>query len=727
MRQLVKWLVSLSSLLLSVGSVYAVDLEKLAKSEWLELKTPNFYVVTDAELEVADKFLQDLESFRFFIAYILNLDMLEGVPPVKILAVEDRSNFKRLDMPEMWGGVFSQSLNGSFAIANIHNYQMKSTKGNWGKGTLLHEYVHYAVASTFNRTFYPPWYNEGMAEYLSTFRYDEQVIRIGDLNEIGDRFSWLSKGGAYTSVDLEDLFKAKTYYKLEDENKAGKAETQKFYARATAAVHYFKSTDVTERAMRRYIVLINTGYEIDQAFKEAFGKTFEEVDQDIRKYLNGRSVGLVYKAGKDGFRFPAVKPAVKTLDESTFYHHITDFLMRFSFLPMQERVRVLSESLKRNPDNPDLKVMLADLLSNGSPEKSEAMIKDVLARHPNHVAALNVYGDLFYKQGWMKRTMGLDGWGDLFNKARGQYRRAAKSDPFYARSYAGLGRIYVNRIENDLLEEGAAGFDSARFFANQHELLSLYYSEALLRLRMHDHKNAISTFRGFINLSDDDWSRAYGRFVYEALVYRELSGIQYRQEGERYIYTDGSIYAGDWRNGKPNGKGQLVRANGATFKGTWSDGVLVGKGEFIASNKFHYTGDFNKGEITGRGILVYPPGQKIGNQEVKETRGEFFNAFEHGEHEIIFSSGDRSVARHWMGYTHGQEQYFKTDGTTIAYDRVFSNYKLDLGGDVVYSGGMDEEKKPHGGGTCQDKKSMRLYYCVYEHGLEMKMPMKADQ
>src|SRR5690606_30540123 len=116
------------------------------------------------------------------------------VPPVKILAVEGRSNSRKIGMPDYWGGVFSQNQNGSYAIANIHNYRMNSKKSNWGKTVLFHEYVHYAMASTFDRKYYPIWYSEGIAEYLSTFRYDDQKISTGELDVIGDRFSWLARG-----------------------------------------------------------------------------------------------------------------------------------------------------------------------------------------------------------------------------------------------------------------------------------------------------------------------------------------------------------------------------------------------------------------------------------------------------------------------------------------------------------------------------------------------------
>lgn len=703
----------------SMESAFAVDLEKLARDDWREFRSPHFLVVSDADADLAETFVRDLENFRFFIAFILKMNLLENVPPVKILAVERRSNFGRLELPDTWSGLFSQSLDGSYALANIHNYQTNSRRSNWGKGVLLHEYVHYAMANTFNRMYYPLWYSEGMAEYLSTFQYDDQKITLGDLDVIGNRFLWLNRTGRYMAVGLEDLFKTKSL-SMDPENRAEENDISRFYARATAAVHYFKASDDTPRAMQRYIQLVNEGYEADYALKDAFGRTFDEVDEDIRSYLNSRSMrGLVYKAGDGGLHFPPVETSVKELDEKSMYYYLPDFLIHTSVVSREEKLKILTESLEKNPDNPDLKVMLADYLQADNPEKSEGLLQEVLDRHPTHARARTVYGDLFLNRARLSRSLGLDGWDALLNEARGQYRLSVKSDPFYARAYRGVGNVYTLKTDNDLLEEGAVSLDSARFFANQHELPYLYLLEAILRIRMHDYKNAISTLRGYINLRNGDYgfSPEFGRYVYEAMAYRELSGLEHQREGDRYVYADGSVYTGGWRDGKPNGKGQLVRANGATFKGAWSDGLLAGKGEFISSDGFHYTGDFSNGEITGKGVLVYP-----GDNEIKESRGEFFSAIEHGEQAFIYRSGERRVARYWMGSANGPERVHKVDGGTAVYDQVFGGYKIELGGDIVYSGSLDEDMKAHGNGACFNKKDQRLYWCKYEHGVEVKKP-----
>jgi hypothetical protein len=40
------------------------------------------------------------------------------------------------------------------------------------------------------------------------------------------------------------------------------------------------------------------------------------------------------------------------------------------------------------------------------------------------------------------------------------------------------------------------------------------------------------------------------------------------------IYHDGDTYEGEFKNGKPNGRGTLIKIDGSTFEGEWKDGQL---------------------------------------------------------------------------------------------------------------------------------------------------------
>lgn len=700
--------------LLFTGSAQAIKIDKLAKKEWRELESLHFHVITDAKLEVAEKLIRDLEEFRYFISIAIKHDILKGVPPVKILAVSNSSNFKRLGLHDSWGGAFLQSLDGSFAIADIKGYETDSDESNYAKSTLMHEYVHYAMANTFTPGFYPPWYSEGIAEYLSTFQHDKDKITVGNLDAF--RVSHRSRRSIKIGkLDIEELFKTKSL-NVKPKTKSEKLEFHEFYDRALAVMHYFSSSEENQRKMERYVKLINAGYEVDIAFKKAFECSFAELELEIRKYTKQKYVKVnVYSAGEKGLRFPPIKINANILSRESVYRHMADFLTRLSIVSRGEKEELLLKCLKRVPGDLDLRVMLADHYFFNSPDKSKKILNEIFERHDDNYVALTISGDLIYEKARLRRAAGLDGWDKMLDQARSYYRKAIQSNRFYARPYAGIGRIYTLKTDNKLLHEGAVSFDTVRFFANQRDLAYYYLSEANLRLRMGDYANALKAFRGHINLSDSNWSKGFGRFVYDALAYRELADIEVERVKDQYRYADGSVYTGDWNDDKPQGEGKLIRTNGAVFTGTWSNGLLVGKGEFISSNGYKYIGDFSDGAATGNGWLVYPD-----ESYIKESRGNFFNAYEHGSQEFIYRSGSKRIGNYWMGMNNGREQYIKAKDGEIFYDRVFGRYKITLDDGIVFSGWLDKNDKPDGMGACYKQEDKLPYWCRYEHGVEKK-------
>lgn len=41
------------------------------------------------------------------------------------------------------------------------------------------------------------------------------------------------------------------------------------------------------------------------------------------------------------------------------------------------------------------------------------------------------------------------------------------------------------------------------------------------------------------------------------------------------VYEDGSVYEGNWRNGREDGRGQKIDRRGKVVDGNWQGGVIV--------------------------------------------------------------------------------------------------------------------------------------------------------
>ena len=78
----------------------------------------------------------------------------------------------------------------------------------------------------------------------------------------------------------------------------------------------------------------------------------------------------------------------------------------------------------------------------------------------------------------------------------------------------------------------------------------------------------------------------------------------------RGIFTSsqGYVYTGEFRYGKPNGLGKLVYDNGDKYEGSFLDDMLHGKGKYNYANGDLYQGEFRNDLPHGHGVYVLANG-----------------------------------------------------------------------------------------------------------------------
>ena len=78
----------------------------------------------------------------------------------------------------------------------------------------------------------------------------------------------------------------------------------------------------------------------------------------------------------------------------------------------------------------------------------------------------------------------------------------------------------------------------------------------------------------------------------------------------RMLHPKGSVYQGQFSNGKPGGgEGtQLFAASGDSYTGVWVRGYPHGAGKLTKANGSHYVGQFAKGKMEGTGIFTFANG-----------------------------------------------------------------------------------------------------------------------
>jgi len=136
---------------------------------------------------------------------------------------------------------------------------------------------------------------------------------------------------------------------------------------------------------------------------------------------------------------------------------------------------------------------------------------------------------------------------------------------------------------------------------------------------------------------------------------------------EKLTLGGGDIYEGETANGKPHGKGKIIKnpgkTNETTYEGDFVDGHFHGKGKMKFSNGEVYEGDFVNGSAHGKGKLtssygsVYEGDFVDGNKHGKGTytsddltfEGEFVNGMQ-SKGKCTYKDGTVKEGN-WKGFT----------------------------------------------------------------------------
>jgi len=73
-------------------------------------------------------------------------------------------------------------------------------------------------------------------------------------------------------------------------------------------------------------------------------------------------------------------------------------------------------------------------------------------------------------------------------------------------------------------------------------------------------------------------------------------------------YLNGSVYTGQWDNGKMHGNGKIVWEDGAVYSGQWLQGKRTGYGSYTWANGDRYVGRWKENQLYGPGTFYHSDG-----------------------------------------------------------------------------------------------------------------------
>lgn len=245
-----------------------------AKDTWVSVRTKNFLMLGNASEKDIRRVALKLEQFReAFTNLFPNIRFNTPVPTTVIVFKSDSSFAPFKPGPNVAGYFQSgQDVNYITLTTEVRGQQDPFS-------VIFHEYTHLLINNTFPRA--PVWFNEGLAEYYSTFSItDDQKVVIGApiVNHV-----WRLRESQM--LPLKTLFEV-------DQSSPHYNERNKqtiFYAQSWVLMHYLligKKVGQVEQ-LGKFLMLMDAKTPMDQAFRQAFGAPFETMEKDLRNYVNG--------------------------------------------------------------------------------------------------------------------------------------------------------------------------------------------------------------------------------------------------------------------------------------------------------------------------------------------------------------------------------------------------------------------------------------------------------
>lgn len=132
-------------------------------------------------------------------------------------------------------------------------------------------------------------------------------------------------------------------------------------------------------------------------------------------------------------------------------------------------------------------------------------------------------------------------------------------------------------------------------------------------------------------------------------------------------YSSGSKYEGEFKDGKPNGRGTATLANGDKHEGEWKEGKANGHGKLTKANGIVYVGGFKENLYEGQGSFTFVDGDKF--------TGEFKEGEANGQATYTAASGQKYVGGWKNDKPNGEGIEYKADGT-VSQSGVWDGGKL---------------------------------------------------
>ena len=252
-----------------------------AKDNWVSIRTKNFFLLGNASEKEIRQVALKLEQFREAFTILFPKIRFNTPVPTTVIVFKSHSSYAPFKPHANTAGYFQPGPDVNYITltteaGNNDPYAVKLTGSQDPFTVIFHEYTHLLVNNTFENA--PLWFNEGLAEYYSTFKMaDDQKFALG--TPIGPHVYLLRESKMLPLKTLFDVDHKSPHY-----NESKKQGI--FYAQSWAFLHYMLigKTGKAEQ-FTKFLELTASDVAKEEAFQQAFGMPYEAMEKELRSYV----------------------------------------------------------------------------------------------------------------------------------------------------------------------------------------------------------------------------------------------------------------------------------------------------------------------------------------------------------------------------------------------------------------------------------------------------------
>lgn len=410
-------------------------------ARWASVQSRNFLLVGNADGRDMQRVATRLEQFREAFLRLLPATHFDPSVPLTVVVFKDDSSYNQFE-PVFHGR--PAGVSGFFQSGPDVDYIALSLDRRYARAAdelAFHEYAHLLVRNGYGKV--PLWFNEGLAEYYSTFETSDGGRRVTLGLPVGFRAQKLKE---------RELMPLETLLGVDDESPFYKEQAKRalFYSQSWAFVHYLLGGP-RRAQLSAFLELLAQGAKTEDAFRQAFQADFAAIEDELRAYIRvGKYRPQVFTFDRRLETDRQTRTGTLTEAEEQFY--LGDLLLHTNRL--EEAAAHLEKAAVLDPQLAIARAALAVLRvrQNDFEEAGKILDREDAAGAQSSFLVHYYRAYALSRQGSDSDTFVATFYGDqTARRMRAELEKVVQLNPNFAEAYR--LRAFINLVRDERLDE----------------------------------------------------------------------------------------------------------------------------------------------------------------------------------------------------------------------------------------------------------------------------------